>query len=136
MHTKDPLSLQILHTTDTNIQPTTQIDIHTTTVMSVELPADQLEVSALREKVQVIEGENKYANDLIEHLQEENGEMAIEIDELKKKLALAEERLQKFFDFWRLAEEELTRQLDITDDLKKELQAAKVEAASAQEPSE
>ncbi|KLO78840.1 uncharacterized protein LW93_4161 [Fusarium fujikuroi] len=104
--------------------------------MSVELPADQLEVSALREKVQVIEGENKYANELIEHLQEENGEMAIEIDELKKKLALAEERLQKYFDFWRSVEDELARQLDITDDLKKELQAANIEAASAQEPSE
>ncbi|KAF5697192.1 hypothetical protein FGLOB1_12934 [Fusarium globosum] len=104
--------------------------------MSVELPADQLEVSALREKVQVIEGENKYANELMEHLQEENGVMAIEIDELKKKLALAEERLQKYFDFWRSAEDELARQLDITDDLKKELQAANIEATSAQEPSE
>ncbi|CVL06925.1 uncharacterized protein FMAN_12018 [Fusarium mangiferae] len=61
--------------------------------------------------------------------------MAIEIDELKKKLAVAEERLQKYFDFWRSAEDELTRQLDITDDLKKEFQAAKVEAANAQEPS-
>ncbi|SCV40080.1 uncharacterized protein FFB14_07385 [Fusarium fujikuroi] len=116
MHTKDPLSLQIIHTTDTNIQPPTQIGIHTITVMSVELPIDQLEVSALREK-------------------EENGEMAIEIDELEKKLALAEKRLQKYFDFWRSAEEELTRQLEVTDDLKEQLEAAKAVAASVQEPS-
>ncbi|CVL03917.1 hypothetical protein FPRO06_10985 [Fusarium proliferatum] len=103
--------------------------------MSVELPADQLEVSTLREKVQLIEAEDQYANDLIEHLQEENGEMAIEIDELKKQLVLAEERLQKYFDFWRSAEDELTHQLDVTDDLKEQLEAAKAEAASAQQPS-
>ncbi|KAI1037606.1 hypothetical protein LB503_009440 [Fusarium chuoi] len=101
--------------------------------MSVELPADQLEVSALREKVQVIEDENRYANELIEHLQEENGEMAIEIDELKKQLALAEKRLQKYFDFWRSAEDELAKQLDVTDDLKEQLEAAKAEAANEQD---
>ncbi|KAF5564587.1 hypothetical protein FNAPI_2076 [Fusarium napiforme] len=40
---------------------------------------------------------------------------------MKKKLALAEERAQKYFDFWRSTEEELTKQLELNDELEKEL---------------
>ncbi|KAF4436330.1 hypothetical protein FACUT_6494 [Fusarium acutatum] len=47
-----------------------------------------------------------YANDLIDHLQESNSELAIENEDLKKNLALAEERQEKYFDFWRCAEED------------------------------
>ncbi|KAF5687080.1 hypothetical protein FDENT_5553 [Fusarium denticulatum] len=61
--------------------------------------------------------------------------LSIDNGELKKKLALAEERLQKCFDFWRSAEDELTWQIELNDKLKKEFQAAKVEALKEQEGS-
>ncbi|KAF5982384.1 hypothetical protein FCOIX_3682 [Fusarium coicis] len=60
---------------------------------------------------------------------------SIDNDELKKKPALAEERLRKYFDFWRSAEEELTRQIELNDELKKELKVAKAEALREQEGS-
>ncbi|KAF5699709.1 hypothetical protein FMUND_14670 [Fusarium mundagurra] len=103
--------------------------------MSMDLPVDRLELVALREKVAVMSEENKYINDQNDELVESNGHLAIYNEDLKKKLALAEERLQKYFDFWRSAEEELTRQMEVNDELKKELEAAKSEVASLQEAS-
>ncbi|KAF5981421.1 hypothetical protein FCOIX_4241 [Fusarium coicis] len=99
--------------------------------MSVDLPADRLELDALREKVAVMSDENKYLNDQNDDLVESNGHLAIENEDTKKKLALAEERAQKYFDFWRSAEEELTRQLELNDELKQQLEAAKAEASKA-----
>jgi regulator of replication initiation timing len=99
--------------------------------MSVDLPADRLELDALRDKVAVMSDENKYLNDQNDDLVESNGHLAIEIEDTKKKLALAEERAQKYFDFWRSAEEELTRQLELNDELKQQLEAVKAEASKA-----
>ncbi|KAF5985027.1 hypothetical protein FCOIX_2288 [Fusarium coicis] len=42
--------------------------------------------------VERIETENKFVNDLFNHLQENNGKLAIENEDTKKNLALAEER--------------------------------------------
>ncbi|KAF5637343.1 uncharacterized protein FTJAE_5758 [Fusarium tjaetaba] len=72
---------------------------------------------------------------LNDELIKSNGHLAIDNEDLKKKLALAEERAQKYFDFWRSTEEELTKQLELNDELKKELKSAKVEAPKEQEGS-
>ncbi|KAF4421777.1 hypothetical protein FACUT_10864 [Fusarium acutatum] len=112
-----------------------EIQVSNTTIMSVDLTVDRLEVVALREKVAVMAEENKFVNDQNDDLIERNGELAIENEDLKKKLALAEERQQKYFDFWRSAEEELTQQIELNDELKKQLEAAKAEVASVQEAS-
>ncbi|PCD25414.1 hypothetical protein AU210_014521 [Fusarium oxysporum f. sp. radicis-cucumerinum] len=63
--------------------------------MSIELPPDHLEVLALRNRIQHVAEENKYVNDENDHLRENNGELALENDELKKGLALAEQRLER-----------------------------------------
>ncbi|KAI1055486.1 hypothetical protein LB506_011504 [Fusarium annulatum] len=99
--------------------------------MSVDLPVDRLELDALREKIAIMSDENKYLNDQNDNLVENNGHLAIENEETKKKLALAEKRAQRYFDFWRSAEEELTRQLELNDELKQQLEAAKAEAHKA-----
>ncbi|EWY83008.1 hypothetical protein FOYG_15084 [Fusarium oxysporum NRRL 32931] len=101
--------------------------------MSIELPPDHLEVVALRNRIQHVAEENKYVNDENDHLRETNGELALENDELKKGLALAEQRLERVTDFWRSAEEELTKQIAINEDLTKQLEAAKSELASAKQ---
>ncbi|KAF5533460.1 hypothetical protein FPHYL_13611 [Fusarium phyllophilum] len=98
--------------------------------------AQHLEIVALKEKIEVMAEENKFVNDQNDELIESNGHLAIENEELKKKLGLAEERVQRYFDFWRSAEEELTKQIELNDELKKELETAKAEATSAQEPSQ
>ncbi|KAF5694858.1 hypothetical protein FDENT_987 [Fusarium denticulatum] len=64
---------------------------------------------------------------------ENNGELALENDHLKKDLALSEERQKRYFDFWRSAEEELTRQLELNEKLKAELEAEKSKARSAEQ---
>ncbi|PNP53571.1 hypothetical protein FNYG_15748 [Fusarium nygamai] len=98
--------------------------------------AQHLEIVALKEKTEVMAEENKFVNDQNDELIESNGHLAIENEDLKKKLALAEERAQKYFDFWRSAEEELTRQMEVNDELKKQVEGANAEATSAQEPSQ
>ncbi|KAF5620901.1 uncharacterized protein FTJAE_11526 [Fusarium tjaetaba] len=103
--------------------------------MSVDLPADRLELDALRDKVAIISDENKYLNEQNDNLIENNGHLAIDNDELKKKLALAEERAEKYFDFWRSAEEELTKQLELNEELKQQLEAAKAGEPEAKESS-
>ncbi|KAF5591843.1 hypothetical protein FPCIR_5910 [Fusarium pseudocircinatum] len=90
--------------------------------------SQQLEIIALRERVAVLEGENKFVNDQNDALIENNGELGLQNDELKKDLALAEERQQRYFDFWRCAEEELTKQLELNEKLKAELEAEKSKA--------
>ncbi|KAF5593122.1 hypothetical protein FPANT_5215 [Fusarium pseudoanthophilum] len=62
---------------------------------------------------------------------EESTLLSIDTEDIKKKLALAEERAQRYFDFWRCAEDELTRQLELNDELKKQLEAAKTEEPEA-----
>ncbi|EXK35727.1 hypothetical protein FOXG_14745 [Fusarium oxysporum f. sp. lycopersici 4287] len=101
--------------------------------MSIELPPDHLEVVALRNRIQHIAEENKFVNDENDHLRETNGELALENDELKKGLALAEQRLERVTGFWRSAEEELTKQIAISEDLTKQLEAAKSELASTKQ---
>ncbi|KAF4495463.1 hypothetical protein FAGAP_8396 [Fusarium agapanthi] len=98
-----------------------------------ELPADHLEVIALREKVALLEGENKFVNDQNDVLIENNGELALENEDLKKNLALAEERQKRYFDFWRCAEEELTKQLELNAELKTQFEAEKDKAPSAEQ---
>ncbi|RKK06936.1 hypothetical protein BFJ66_g10705 [Fusarium oxysporum f. sp. cepae] len=109
------------------------IDIASKTIMSIEPPPDHLEVLALRNRIQHVAEENKYVNDENDHLRETNGELALENDELKKGLALAEQRLERVTDFWRSAEEELTKQIAINEDLTKQLEAAKSELASTKQ---
>lgn len=92
-------------------------------VMSVNLPADHVEVAALRDRVKHISEENKFVNNENDYFQESNGGLAIENNKLKKTLALTEERLQRITDFWRSAEEELTKQIAINEDLTKQLEA-------------
>lgn len=92
-------------------------------VMSVNLPADHVEVAALRERVKHISEENKFVNNENDYLQESNGGLAIENNKLKKTLALTEERLQRITDFWRSAAMELTKQIAINEDLTKQLEA-------------
>ncbi|EXK43147.1 hypothetical protein FOXG_21920 [Fusarium oxysporum f. sp. lycopersici 4287] len=91
--------------------------------MSVNLPADHVEVAALRDRVKHISEENKFVNNENDYFQESNGGLAIENNKLKKTLALTEERLQRITDFWRSAEEELTKQIAINEDLTKQLEA-------------
>jgi len=62
-------------------------------VMSVNLPADHVEVAALHDRVKHISEENKFVNNENDYLQESNGGLAIENNKLKKTLALIEERL-------------------------------------------
>jgi len=62
-------------------------------VMSVNPPADHVEVAALRDRVKHISEENKFVNNENDYLQESNGGLAIENNKLKKTLALIEERL-------------------------------------------
>ncbi|KAF5648625.1 hypothetical protein F52700_941 [Fusarium sp. NRRL 52700] len=101
--------------------------------MSVQLPVTQQEVNRLRERVAKLEGENKFVNDLNDDLTEKHGQLALDHEDLKKKLELSEERQQRFFDFWRCAEEELTKQLELNAELKAELQAEKDKAPSAEQ---
>ncbi|PNP61151.1 hypothetical protein FNYG_14239 [Fusarium nygamai] len=61
--------------------------------------------------IEQIETKNKFVNDQNDELIESNGQLAIENEDLKKTLALAEE--------------ELTKQVEITNKLKKQLEAAK-----------
>ncbi|EWG55554.1 hypothetical protein FVEG_13541 [Fusarium verticillioides 7600] len=103
--------------------------------MSVDLPVDRLELDALREKVAIISDENKYLNDQNDALVETNGHLAIDNEDLKKKLSLAEERAERYFDFWRSAEEELTKQLELNEKLKQQLEAAKAGEPEAKESS-
>lgn len=44
------------------------------------------------EHIEQIETENKFVSDVFNHLQENNGKLAIENEDIKKNLALAEER--------------------------------------------
>ncbi|EWG49901.1 hypothetical protein FVEG_09264 [Fusarium verticillioides 7600] len=50
----------------------------------------------LEERIERIEIEIKFVNDPFDHLQENNGKLAIENEDIKKNLALAEER-QKWY---------------------------------------
>ncbi|KAG7409826.1 hypothetical protein LZL87_012761 [Fusarium oxysporum] len=109
------------------------IDIASKTIMSIELPPDHLDIVALRNRVEHIEAENQFVNEQNDHLRESNDELALENEELKKGLALAEQRLERVTDFWRSAEEELTKQIAINEDLTKQLEAAKSELASAKQ---
>ncbi|RKK81938.1 hypothetical protein BFJ69_g3544 [Fusarium oxysporum] len=97
--------------------------------MSVNLPADHVEVAALRDRVKHISEEIKFVNNENDYLQESNSGLAIENNKLKKTLALTEERLQRITDFWRSAEEELTKQIAINEDLTKQLEASGHHAA-------
>ncbi|KAF5556900.1 hypothetical protein FMEXI_953 [Fusarium mexicanum] len=101
--------------------------------MSSELPVDRLELVALREKVATISDENKFVNDLNDDLMWKNGELVIGNEDLKKSLALAEERQKRFFDYWRCAEEELTKQIELNKELKKQLEAEKAKTSSAEQ---
>ncbi|KAF5564930.1 hypothetical protein FNAPI_1898 [Fusarium napiforme] len=59
---------------------------------------EELEVNKMgflvtwEEHIEQIKTENKFVSDVFNHLQENNGKLAIENDDLKKNLALAEER--------------------------------------------
>ncbi|KAH7209820.1 hypothetical protein DER44DRAFT_809475 [Fusarium oxysporum] len=70
--------------------------------MSVNLPADHVEVAALRDRVKHISEENKFVNNENDYLQESNGGLAIQNNKLKKTLALTEERLQRHHAAWRV----------------------------------
>ncbi|KAF5971634.1 hypothetical protein FBULB1_9111 [Fusarium bulbicola] len=99
--------------------------------MSTEQPVDRLELVALREKVATISEENQFVNDQNDELMWKNGELGIENEDLKKSLALAEERQKRFFDYWRCAEEELTKQIELNKELKEQLEAEKAKVSSA-----
>ncbi|KAF5686384.1 hypothetical protein FCIRC_2940 [Fusarium circinatum] len=101
--------------------------------MSTEIPVDRLELVALREKVATLSEENAFVNDLNDDLTWKNGELGIENEDLKKSLALAEERQKRFFDYWRCAEEELTKQMELNKELKQQLEAEKAKTSSAEQ---
>ncbi|KAF5591537.1 uncharacterized protein FSUBG_10463 [Fusarium subglutinans] len=101
--------------------------------MSTEPPVDRLELVALREKVATISEENTFVNELNDDLTWKNGELGIENEDLKKSLALAEERQKRFFDYWRCAEEELTKQIELNKELMQQLEAEKAKTSSAEQ---
>ncbi|KAF4949953.1 hypothetical protein FGADI_8554 [Fusarium gaditjirri] len=103
--------------------------------MPVELPTDHLGVVALCNRVEMLEGENKYVNDENDALRESNGQLALENEELKKQIALAETRLEHITNFWRAAESELTSQIGVNESLNKQLEAAKSEPLSGEKGS-
>ncbi|KAF9772563.1 hypothetical protein IL306_009719 [Fusarium sp. DS 682] len=95
--------------------------------MPVEIPSRDPEINYLRERVKLLEEENGHINHMYDELENENGRLVSEIEDLKEKLdqevnqrKQAENTLAKATACWRAAEEELTEKMGENDRLKKQ----------------